>query len=335
MSEALLKTFRRRSQGSREQEQIYNRAMRKIASARGMNKKPDPSLLTIAKEYKPETKAQLKRKQADAAIMGLTLVGGPLVKGGVKAFQLGRAAMAGLPKGITKVRGGFKFGDKIYKTLGAAKGAVTKAGKKPPSTPKTPAAPKIPADIVATATRGSTRAAQRLNKTQRQLQRNEREAAKLRKAAGSGKKPPGKLKAAIVPATATAVGARELLKDSKPGPKPATAKVTAKKAVTGDDTPRGSDAKPPTKKQAPVSSGGRGTMAGNKGFETMKEYFVDDMSGRKSRVKTPFGTITIDSSDKGMAFEEYESKFGGQIKGTVKRRMGGKVRGFGKAMRGY
>ena len=67
----------------------------------------------------------------------------------------------------------------------------------------------------------------------------------------------------------------------------------------------------------------------------MKEYFVDDMSGRKSRVKTPFGTITIDSSDKGMAFEEYESKFGGQIKGTVKRRMGGKVRGFGKALRGY
>ena len=76
-------------------------------------------------------------------------------------------------------------------------------------------------------------------------------------------------------------------------------------------------------------------MAGNKGFETMKEYFVDDMSGRKSRVKTPFGTITIDSSDKGMAFEEYESKYGGQIKGTVKRRMGGKVRGYGKAMRGY
>ena len=59
--------------------------------------------------------------------------------------------------------------------------------------------------------------------------------------------------------------------------------------------------------------GGRGTMAGNKGFETMKEYFADDMSGRKSRVKTPFGTITIDSSDKGMAFEEYDAKFGGPV----------------------
>ena len=59
--------------------------------------------------------------------------------------------------------------------------------------------------------------------------------------------------------------------------------------------------------------GGRGTMAGNKGFETMKEYFLDDMSGRKSRVKTPFGMITIDSSDKGMAFEEYDAKFGGPV----------------------
>ena len=310
--------------------------MRKISSARGMNKKPDPSLLTIAKEYKPETKAQLKRKQADAAILGLTLVGGPLVKGGVKAFQLGRAAMAGLPKGITKVRGGFKFGDKIYKTLGAAKGAVTKAGKKPPPTPKTPAAPKTPADIVATATRGRKRAAQRPTKLQKQLQRNEREAAKLRKAAGSGKKPPGKLKAAIVPATAAAIGAREVLKDSKPGPKPVAA------AAVKEPVPRPKLKKPPappptttTKKQERPKPVDSGRKAYNKGFETMKEYFVDDMSGRKSRVKTPFGTITIDSSDKGMAFEEYESKYGGQIKGTVKRRMGGKVRGFGKAMRGY
>ena len=250
MSEALLKTFRRRSQGSREQEQIYNRAMRKIASARAMDKKPDPSLLTIAKEYKPETKAQLKRKQAAAANMGLTLVGGPLVKGGVKAFQLGRAAMAGLPKGITKVRGGFKFGDKIYKTLGAAKGAVTKAGKKPPPTPKTPAAPKAPADVVAAATRGSTRAAQRPTKLQKQLQRNEREAAKLRKAAGSGKKPPGKLKAAIVPATAAAIGAREVLKDSKPGPKPAAAKKPAPPKAT---TPR--PKKKPTPPKVPTIGG--------------------------------------------------------------------------------
>ena len=65
--------------------------------------------------------------------------------------------------------------------------------------------------------------------------------------------------------------------------------------------------------------GGRVTMAGNKGFETMKEYFADDMSGRKSRVKTPFGTITIDSSDKGMAFEEYDAKFGGKAMPKVSK----------------
>jgi hypothetical protein len=123
--------------------------------------------------------------------------------------------------------------------------------------------------------------------------------------------------------------------DKKLGPKPAAAKKTAS-TPTLESAPRPKLKKPTrTKKQElpkPVDSGRK---AYNKGFETMKEYFVDDMSGRKSRVKTPFGTITIDSSDKGMAFEEYESKFGGQIKGTVKRRMGGKVRGFGKALRGY
>ena len=45
--------------------------------------------------------------------------------------------------------------------------------------------------------------------------------------------------------------------------------------------------------------------------------------------------VDVDASEKGMANPEYYSKYGGQIKGTVKRRMGGKVRGFGKALRGY
>ena len=51
---------------------------------------------------------------------------------------------------------------------------------------------------------------------------------------------------------------------------------------------------------------------------------------------TLFGfDVDVDSTDKGMAMEEFDSKYGGQIKSTVKRRMGGKVRGYGKAMRGY
>ena len=53
-------------------------------------------------------------------------------------------------------------------------------------------------------------------------------------------------------------------------------------------------------------------------------------------VDTPFGKIKMDSTDKGMAFEEFDSKYGGQIKDTVKRRMGGIVKkGYGKAQRGY
>lgn len=120
--------------------------------------------------------------------------------------------------------------------------------------------------------------------------------------------------------------------DKKPAPKPAPKTASKPRSTIADVKKK---PKPPVKKQAPPKPVDSGRKAYNKGYETMKEYFVDDMTGRKSRVKTPFGTITIDSSDKGMAFEEYESKYGGQIKGTVKRRMGGKVRGYGKAMRGY
>jgi len=352
MSEALLKTFRRRSQGSREQEQIYNRAMRKIASARGMNKKPDPSLLTIAKEYKPETQAQLKRKQAAAANMGLTLVGGPLLKGGIKAFQAGRAALAGLPKGITKVRGGFKVGDKTYKTLGGAKGAVTKAGKKPPPSPKTPPA-NVKSNIDKAAP--SARAAGRPNKLQRQLQKNQKEADKLKKAAGSGKKPPGKLKAAVVPvatgltAIAATRGSKPKPKDesksnisdvrrkpqlskSKPKPKPKAKAVSQAKAA-----PMMFDAALQSKKQKPKSKA--------KKKESMSIFDFAAGKGATPRFKqrkskpgevTLFGfNVGVDSTPEGMAMEEFDSKYGGQIKGTVKRRMGGKVRGYGKAMRGY
>ena len=53
-------------------------------------------------------------------------------------------------------------------------------------------------------------------------------------------------------------------------------------------------------------------------------------------VDTPFGKIKMDTTDKGMAFEEYDAKYGGQVKGKVKRRMGGIVKkGYGKAQRGY
>jgi len=339
MSQALLKKFRDAGQGSRSQKEIVRRAENQLRRNEMLGQKPNKALQTIMGEFVKESGDQLSAKRRDAITGASWMVGGPLVKGGIKAFQLGRAALAGLPKGITKVRGGFKFGDKTYKTLGGAKGAATRAGKKPPPAPKAPPA-NVKPNIDKAAP--SIRTAGRPNKLQRQLQKNQKEADKLRKAAGSGKKPPGRLKTAVVPLGAGAIGARELLKDSKPGPKPAAAKKPAPAPKT---KPRSTiaDVKkkptPPVKKQeppkAPVSSGGRGKLPGNKGFETMKEYFVDDMSQRKSRVKTPFGIITIDSSDKGMAFEEFDNKYGGKVMPKVKRRMGGKVRGYGKAQRGY
>ena len=48
----------------------------------------------------------------------------------------------------------------------------------------------------------------------------------------------------------------------------------------------------------PRSSGGRGDMAAqNKGYETLREYFIEDMTPRKSKVMTPFGIIDIDSTE--------------------------------------
>ena len=108
MSQALLKKFRRAKQGSSEQKEILRRAKNDLRRNKILGLKPSSALQTIVKEFKPETKKQLKEK-ADSAREGAALVvGGPLLKGAVKGVQLGRAALSGLPKGITKVRGGFK-----------------------------------------------------------------------------------------------------------------------------------------------------------------------------------------------------------------------------------
>ena len=46
------------------------------------------------------------------------------------------------------------------------------------------------------------------------------------------------------------------------------------------------------------SSGGRGDMAAqNRGYETLREYFIEDVTPRKSKVMTPFGIIDIDSTE--------------------------------------
>ena len=104
------------------------------------------------------------------------------------------------------------------------------------------------------------------------------------------------------------------------------------------DTPRGSDT-PPSRRGLPSlelmsnapqadgfigdepgapyrSSEGRGKMAGNKGYETLREYFIEDMTPRSSQVMTPFGIINIDSTQEGMFPEEdmYNEKKGGRLK---------------------
>ena len=108
MSKTLLETFRRRSQGSREQKQIYNEARRKISRAKMLNQKPNAALQTIVKEYKPETKAQLRKKADIVQVAGPALFAGP--------------ALAA----IKAVRGGYKVGEKIYKNKAAAEKALTK-----------------------------------------------------------------------------------------------------------------------------------------------------------------------------------------------------------------
>ena len=45
------------------------------------------------------------------------------------------------------------------------------------------------------------------------------------------------------------------------------------------------------------SSGGRGEMEGSRGYETLREYFIEDVTPRKSKVMTPFGILDFDSTE--------------------------------------
>jgi hypothetical protein len=70
-------------------------------------------------------------------------------------------------------------------------------------------------------------------------------------------------------------------------------------------------------------SAGRGTSPGNKGYETMREYFVEDLTPRKSKVKTPLGIIDIDTKEDMDAetrdILEMAQKKGGRLrKGKIK-----------------
>ena len=59
-----------------------------------------------------------------------------------------------------------------------------------------------------------------------------------------------------------------------------------------------------------------GSPEGNRDYETLREYFIENLTPRKSNVMTPFGIIDIDSTQEGMFPEEdmYMEKKGGRLK---------------------
>jgi len=355
MSDALLKKFRKAKQGSSQQKEMVRRARSTIKRAKLTGETPHPTLKTIISEYKPETKAQLKDKASYARAGALTMVGGPLLKGAAKGIQLGRAALAGLPRGMTAVKGGFKVGEKVYKSKGAATKALNKAKTivKPPKV-----APKVPpsADRLSQA----AGAGRRPNPIVRQMQRQQNKPSIY---SGGARVPSAR--SAVVPA-ATGIAAVAATTGGRKANNKAVS--TKNKPATGASSPNTKAASPPNKKggqrkatvdnsammydanlqqsgydigmrpdtsktpKRVVSGRGRGKSRGSTGGESMGEY-LKDLQQRNTKVKTPFGIIDVDSTDEGMAFEEFDQKSGGQVK---KRRMGGMVKkGYGKALRGY
>jgi len=103
MSQALLKKFRDAGQGSRSQKEIVRRAENQLRRNEMLGQKPNKALQTIMGEFVKESGDQLSAKRRDAIAGASWMVGGPVLKGFVKGVQAGRAALAGLPKGITKV----------------------------------------------------------------------------------------------------------------------------------------------------------------------------------------------------------------------------------------
>ena len=105
------------------------------------------------------------------------------------------------------------------------------------------------------------------------------------------------------------------------------------------------DAKPVLKKK-PKSRPDEGRPYGTVSKKSTTTYTPrKKYEGGIDSYETPFGTIKADSSDDAFNFD-VEEKDGGYLKkdmmmkkrkkgGVVKRRMGGKVRGYGKALRGF
>jgi hypothetical protein len=84
----------------------------------------------------------------------------------------------------------------------------------------------------------------------------------------------------------------------------------------------------PTESKAPPAPKAAPKVDKDK-VETIGEYF-SDMKGRKTKVKTPFGTLDVDSSDSAYP-EPEEYRAGGKV--SMGRGMGKALRGGGKVVR--
>ena len=84
----------------------------------------------------------------------------------------------------------------------------------------------------------------------------------------------------------------------------------------------------PTESKAPPAPKAAQKVPKDK-VETIGEYF-SDMKGRKTKVKTPFGTLDVDSSDSAYP-EPEEYRAGGKV--SMGRGMGKALRGGGKVVR--
>ena len=94
------KTWKQHGSGSRQQKAGYERALRNIAKAKANKTEPNPVDLRIKKEYRPETKDQMREKRADlvTGVIGATSI--IPVMGALKVGQLA-----------------YRVGGKLYKTL--------------------------------------------------------------------------------------------------------------------------------------------------------------------------------------------------------------------------
>ena len=169
-----------------------------------------------------------------------------------------------------------------------------------------------------------------------------RAASKTVKVSKPKRKPkvPTSTATAAVPA---ALGINALLKKKSTG-KMSASEARKLDAQTADEV--GAKRMKPVKKPDLSFRPDEGSPAGTASKQSTTTYTPrKKYEGGIDSYETPFGTIKADSSDDAFNFD-VEEKDGGYLKkdmmmkkrkkgGVVKRRMGGKVGGYGKALRGY